>query len=249
MLDIINYIIAGYFGLIIGNFATSFYFRVPRNIPLMGFNYVNSIPPRCSTCNHHLKLKEYIPLFGYIFCNGRCNYCGVKIDFSYFIIEILSLFLSLFCYYSFNFLDWYIIFVLFGIVSLMMSLNLNSSHEVNVKFLIFNIFLAIIYKTLLNLTVYDWVFKIAICSIFYTLYMNISHRNNLGGINLELLKIFLVAFFWFDLNLMIPYALLMIAIYFMYVKFNMKFTKYLYSSSYLLIFFMTIINHLMTSQW
>ena len=79
--------------------------------------------------------------------------------------------------------------------------------------------------------------------------MNISHRNNLGGINLELLKIFLVAFFWFDLNLMIPYALLMIAIYFMYVKFNMKFAKYLYSSSYVLIFFMTIINHLITSQW
>ncbi|WP_236870357.1 prepilin peptidase [Candidatus Bandiella numerosa] len=244
MVDIINYIIAGYFGLIIGNFATSFYFRVPRSVPLMGFNYENPIPPRCSTCNHCLKLKEYIPIFGYIFCKGRCNYCGAKIDFSYFIIEILSLFLSLFCYYSFNFLDWHIIFVLFGIVSLMMYLNLNSSHEVNVKFLIFNIFLAIIYKTLLNLTVYDWVFKIAICSIFYTLYMNMSYRNSLSSINLELLKIFLVAFFWFNLNLMIPYMLLMIAIYFMYVKFKMKFAKYLYSNSYVLIFFMTIINHL-----
>jgi prepilin signal peptidase PulO-like enzyme (type II secretory pathway) len=249
VVDIINYIIAGYFGLIIGNFATSFYFRIPRSVPLMGFNYKNPIPPRCSTCNHYLKLKEYIPIFGYIFCKGRCNYCGAKIDFSYFIIEILALFLSLFCYYSFNFLDWYIIFVLFGIVSLMMSLNLNSSHEVNVKFLIFNIFLAIIYKTLLNLTVYDWVFKIAICSIFYTLYMNMSHRNSLSSINLELLKIFLVAFFWFNLNLMIPYVLLMIVIYFMYVKFKMKFAKYLYSSSYVLIFFMTIINHLITSQW
>jgi len=84
MLDIINYFIAGYFGLIIGNFATSFYFRIPRNISLMGFNYTNSVPPSCSKCSHYLTLKEYIPIFGYVFCKGRCNYCGVKIDFNLF---------------------------------------------------------------------------------------------------------------------------------------------------------------------
>ena len=246
MLDIINYFIAGYFGLIIGNFATSFYFKIPRKISLMGFNYANSIPPSCSKCNHYLKLKEYIPVFGYIFCKGRCNYCGVKIDFNYFIIEIFSLFLSLFCYYNFYFLDWYIIFVLFGIISLIMSFNLCANNKIDVKFLLFNIFLAIIYKTLLSLTIYDWVFKIAICSIFYTLCMNISYRYNFNNIHLELLKIFSVAFFWFDLNLMIPYTLLIAVAYYIYIKYNVQIAKYIYYSSYVLVFLIVIINHLTT---
>ena len=246
IVDIVNYFIAGYFGLIIGNFATSFYFRIPRNISLVGFNYGNSVPPSCSKCNHYLKLKEYIPIYGYIFCKGRCNYCGAKIDFNYFIIEIFSLFLSLFCYYNFYFLDWYIIFVLFGIISLIMSFNLCANNKIDVKFLLFNIFLAIIYKTLLSLTIYDWVFKIAICSIFYTLCMHISYKYNFKNIHLELLKIFSVAFFWFDLNLMIPYALLITATYYIYIKFNMQIAKYIYYGSYVLIFLITIINHLIT---
>ena len=246
IVDIVNYFIAGYFGLIIGNFATSFYFRIPRNISLVGFNYGNSVPPSCSKCNHYLKLKEYIPIYGYIFCKGRCNYCGAKIDFNYFIIEIFSLFLSLFCYYNFYFLDWYIIFILFGVISLIMSLTLYTSNKLDVKFLLFNIFLAIIYKTLLSLTIYDWVFKIAICSIFYTLCMHISYKYNFKNIHLELLKIFSVAFFWFDLNLMIPYALLITATYYIYIKFNMQIAKYIYYGSYVLIFLITIINHLIT---
>ena len=70
--------------------------------------------------------------------------------------------------------------------------------------------------------------------------------NCVNNIHLELLKIFSVAFFWFDLNLMIPYTLLIAAAYYIYIKYNVQIAKYIYYSSYVLVFLIVIINHLTT---
>ncbi len=163
--NIVNYFVAAYFGLIIGNFATSFYFRVPRNLSLWGFNYFGSMPPSCSYCRHPLKVKEYIPIVGYLLCKGQCSYCKAKIDSNYLIIEAFALLLSLFCYSQFYFSDWYLIFVFFGISSLVMSMLLLNHKEVNKNFIFFVVFCGIIYSTLINLGIYDWVFKLAISAI------------------------------------------------------------------------------------
>ncbi len=243
--NVISYIVAAYFGIIIGNFATSFYFRIPRNISLFGLKHINSVSPQCSKCNHYLKLKEYLPIIGFISCKGRCNYCGNKIDICYLIIEIFSLLLSLICYYYFYFLDWYIIFLLFGIVSSIMSLSLYNNINVSFKFIFFSIFLSIIYDTLLNLTIYDWVFKVAISSILYSLYINFSYKYNFKNLDLELIKIILVSFFWFDLLFIIPYTMLLVASYFLYVNLKVMLVRHFYFASYVLIFLTILINHLM----
>ena len=243
--DIVNYIVAIYFGVIIGNFATSFYFRIPKHIPLLGLNHINSVPPRCSKCNHYLKFKEYLPVIWFIICKGRCNYCGEKINVNYLIIEIFSLLLSLFCYHYFYFLDWYVIFLLFGIVSLVMSLSLYDSINVSLKFILFNVFLSIIYSTLVSLTIYDWVFKVAVSAILYSLYTHAYYKYNLKNLDLELVKILLIAFFWFDLLFLIPYTMLLVASYFLYVNLKIRVVRHFYFASYIIIFLTILVNHLM----
>ena len=242
--SIVNYFVAAYFGLIIGNFATSFYFRVPRDISLLGFSCFSSMPPSCSYCRHPLKVKEYIPIVGYLLCKGQCNYCKAKVDSNYLIIEAFALLLSLFCYSQFYFSDWYLIFVFFGISSLVMSMLLLNHKEVNKNFIFFVVFCGIIYSTLINLGIYDWVFKLAISAIIFILIMYSSYRYNLDSTHSELLKILFVAFVWFDLRLMILYALFMLANYFLSMRYKLVFTKYVYCYSYVIIFLIIIVNHL-----
>jgi prepilin signal peptidase PulO-like enzyme (type II secretory pathway) len=242
--NISNYVIAVYFGLVIGNFATSFYFRIPRGITLLGFGYTSPAQPSCSTCGHFLKFKEYIPILGYISCNGRCNYCLTKIDFSYLIIEVFSLILSVFCYSQFYFLDWYIIFMFFGISSLMMSMLLAKGEAVSKEFLLFAIFWGIIYKTLLDLNVYDWVLKLSVVGIISALIMQISHRLHLRNTHFELFKILTTSLIWFDLSLMIPYAIVVISSYFLLNMYSFIIFRYIYNYSYIIIFLITIVNHL-----
>ena len=233
-ISIINYFVAAYFGLIIGNFATSFYFRIPRGLSLLGFSYFGSMPPSCSSCRHPLKVKEYIPIVGYLSCKGRCNYCKAKIDSNYLIIEIFSLFLSLFCYSQFYFLDWYLIFVISGISSLIMSMLLLNHRKVNKNFVFFMIFCGIIYNTLVNLSIYDWVFKLAISAIVFMLIMYTSYRYNLSNTHFELLKILFVVFVWFNLSFMIPYALFILINYFLFSRYKLPFARYICCYSYLI---------------
>lgn len=69
-----------------GNFLTSFYFRIPRSIPLNG----KTNPPMCSTCNIKLKYPDYGPLFYYLFKGRACKICNSPIPAEYFFIELLT---------------------------------------------------------------------------------------------------------------------------------------------------------------
>lgn len=243
-MNIINYLVAIYFGLIMGNFATSFYFRIPRGISLLGFSYFNSIPPNCSSCKHPLKVKEYVPIIGYLLSKGRCNYCEAKIDLNYLIIEIFSLFLSLFCYSQFFFSDWYLIFILLGISSLIASMLLLTNKKVHKSFVFFMVFLAIIYSTLIHANIYGWVFKLAISAIAFVIITHYSYKHNIGNIHFELLKILFVAFVWFDLGLMLFYTLFILVSYILSFRYNLSVARYVCCYSYLIIFLIIMINHL-----
>lgn len=81
-------IIAAFFGLLFGNYATTFYHRLPLNKPINGFSDRKGIRPHCSKCKHPLKFYEYYPVIGWIYTRFKCRHCGFKIDMKYFYLEI-----------------------------------------------------------------------------------------------------------------------------------------------------------------
>jgi prepilin signal peptidase PulO-like enzyme (type II secretory pathway) len=85
-ITIASYIFAFFVSLWFGNFITSFYFRIPRGIPLNG----KSHPPMCSTCGVKLKYPDYGPLYYYLFRGKCCKICGAKIPSEYFFIELFT---------------------------------------------------------------------------------------------------------------------------------------------------------------
>lgn len=43
----------------------------------------------CAVCGHQLAALDLIPIFSYIFLQGKCRYCGKKISPRYMIVEIV----------------------------------------------------------------------------------------------------------------------------------------------------------------
>ena len=82
------YLLAGIYGLIIGNYLTSAYFRIPRNIPINGLNNNIGKAPHCSVCKHKLKFYEYFPVLNWFSTWFKCNYCLAPIDPAYMGLEI-----------------------------------------------------------------------------------------------------------------------------------------------------------------
>ena len=258
---IINLLVAIYFGLFFGNVATSIYYRLPRNLQLLGFGSKTSLPPRCSVCQHLLKFKEYVPIFGYIMSKGKCNYCGVDINREYLFLEVFTVILSVFLCYNFIFLDWYIIFLSFGVAAALSFLFLQKKNTLSNKVFFFIIFVGLIYDTLFNQEIYNWLFKIAVILILYTLSQRKQRLNFLLNQYYENIKICIAGFIWFDHHLMIMYPLIVLLSFITVLVDNSfasklplngrnkpplkKLGMLVFSMSYMVIFFIVLINHLL----
>lgn len=83
-------------GLCIGSFLTICINRLP-----LGQSIV-SPPSHCPSCQTHLKPLDLIPILSYFLFGRTCRYCGKSISFRYAIVESLTAFLFLWCYFIFG---------------------------------------------------------------------------------------------------------------------------------------------------
>lgn len=81
-------------GVLLGSFLNVVIYRLPRGESLI-------FPPsHCPQCDHKIRFRENIPVFSYIFLQGKCAACKNRIPIRYFIVELLVplLLSSLFIY-------------------------------------------------------------------------------------------------------------------------------------------------------
>ena len=81
------------FGACIGSFLNVLIIKLP-----LKESFLNANRSKCPSCSHTIYWYHNIPLVSYIFLRAKCSYCGVKISFQYFLIELLSGLITLFLY-------------------------------------------------------------------------------------------------------------------------------------------------------
>ncbi len=107
-MDWFGVFIAAVFGLVLGNYTTTVYHRLPLKKPINGISKVYGIKPHCSNCNYELKVYEYYPVLSWISTGFKCNYCGIAIDKMYFALELGGMLISLAYYQYFKLNESYI---------------------------------------------------------------------------------------------------------------------------------------------
>lgn len=95
-MKIFYYFIFAISGLIIGSFLNVIIYRLPRKISIL--------KPRsfCPNCNSKIRLYDNIPIFSYIFLNGKCRVCKHKISIRYPVVEFLTSLLFVLNYHYFS---------------------------------------------------------------------------------------------------------------------------------------------------
>lgn len=85
---------------IMGAFFGSFFTLAVYRLPLKkNITYERSF---CPNCNHKLGAFDLVPVFSYIFLGGKCRYCKEKIKIRYLLLEVLSGFVFVLAYLSYN---------------------------------------------------------------------------------------------------------------------------------------------------
>lgn len=103
----IFYFLAIIFALPFGSFAGVLIYRIPKKESI--------IKPRsrCISCGYELKFRNLIPIFSYLFQNGKCVKCGKKIGINLLLVEIGMLILFLVSVFiSKNYIELFLLLLL-----------------------------------------------------------------------------------------------------------------------------------------
>lgn len=162
----LSYIVLLLFGILIGNFTTTIFYRLPRNITISGFDQKLTKPPFCSSCGHLLRFYEYLPILSWFSTFGKCNYCHIPITKSYIALEILIGVTALILYNLFG-SDLELFFLYFCFTTLViLNIFIYSKHNfVPIEISLSVIVLGMIYRTLVDQEILLWLTSISCASI------------------------------------------------------------------------------------
>lgn len=95
--DILINFLVFFLGSMLGSFVAAVSYRIPLN------QDIATKRSSCPKCNHVLSALDLIPIFSFLFLQGKCRYCNQEISKRYVIIEITQGFLFLLIYNRFGF--------------------------------------------------------------------------------------------------------------------------------------------------
>ncbi|MBO7563836.1 MAG: prepilin peptidase [Clostridiales bacterium] len=81
---IMNVILAGMFGAVIGSFTNVCIYRIPEGRTIVKGHSM------CMTCSHELGALDLVPIFSWLCLGGKCRYCKTPISSRYIKIESLT---------------------------------------------------------------------------------------------------------------------------------------------------------------
>ena len=163
---IISYLITFLFGTLIGNFTTTIFHRLPRNIMISGFDKKLTQPPFCSNCGHILRFYEYLPILSWFSTFGKCNYCHIAITKSYIALEILIGLIAIILYYLFGQnLEYFFIYFCFATLVILNIFIYLKHNFVPINITLGIIALGIIYRTLTDQEILLWVTSLSLAAI------------------------------------------------------------------------------------
>ena len=84
-------------GLAFGSFLNVCIYRLPRGLSV--------IHPRsaCPSCKNPIAIYDNVPVLSWLILRGHCRHCKTRISTRYLVVELLTAFLFLACYWHFGF--------------------------------------------------------------------------------------------------------------------------------------------------
>lgn len=136
-------------GLAVGNYATSFVYRLPKaESPFTKHPY-------CGGCGTMLQPKDLFPAVSWLLLRGKCRYCAMEIPAVYFWTEIFCAAIFMLGAFSLGFSEAYMLAIVAGAcVVTLWGLELRV-RKIFYILLIIIAAIGVIYRTLLDGTIYN----------------------------------------------------------------------------------------------
>ena len=113
----LTYLIVLIFGLILGSFFNVLIHRIPKSIQSAKkeslFSAISFPKSYCPKCKKSLSILHNLPIISWLFLLGKCYFCKAKISIRYPLVEFLSAFIFLFCFWQYGVTTEFFLWLIF----------------------------------------------------------------------------------------------------------------------------------------
>lgn len=138
-------------GLGFGGYSTMGAYRLPRGERWIG------VKPRCLHCNHVLVLKDFFPIFSYLWNKNQCKYCGGLIECQpvYLYVEVATVVFCVTSFLAFGFNEIYLLVMALGVLAALITAMDMDKHFVSGKLVIVLFVTGILYRGIDDPSIYN----------------------------------------------------------------------------------------------
>ena len=113
----LTYLVVLIFGLILGSFFNVLIHRIPKSIQSAKneslFKAISFPKSYCPKCKKGLFVVHNLPIISWLFLLGKCYFCKAKISSRYPLVELLSAFIFLFCFWQYGVTSEFFLWLIF----------------------------------------------------------------------------------------------------------------------------------------
>lgn len=144
----LGYLFAAILGLGWGSYATMATYRFPRGETWGGKK------PRCPSCGHELKFKDFAPIWAFVVNRGKCKFCGVPVTPVYLCTELYCLLVFLLSFAVFGFSEQFLLVSTIGVFITILTITELESRVIPDKALLLLLLVGSVYRTFMDHSIY-----------------------------------------------------------------------------------------------
>ncbi|HLD77161.1 MAG TPA: prepilin peptidase [Rickettsiales bacterium] len=221
-------ILSAIFGAIFGSYSTLFAHRLPIGESCFGRYFGKK--SHCPQCGSTIRTRELIPLINWFFTLGRCSKCKTKIPLSHLFIELSCTILFVLCYLKFSFSELFIIYAISCAVCVILLVTDFKNKIFPYQLLIFLAMLGIAARILIDQSIIDMIFSLALGVVLAAIFYQIIHKKTSGLFAsathfYDFLKFILIVSIFLPIVDFLLYFFVVIIIFSIMIIFNITTTK------------------------
>jgi leader peptidase (prepilin peptidase)/N-methyltransferase len=147
------YLVVFIFGLIFGSFFNVLIHRIPKSIQSPKkeslFSAISFPKSYCPKCKKGLFVVHNLPIISWLFLLGKCYFCKAKISIRYPLVELLSGFIFLFCFWQYGMTaEFFLWLIFFSILLILFFIDLETfflTDCLTIPLLLIGIFKSLLY--------------------------------------------------------------------------------------------------------
>ena len=95
IIEVLNWAVVLFLGVVLGSFATAIAYRIPRGISIFHDSDSGKLlkvsRSACVYCHTQLTARDLVPVLSWVTSKGRCRHCGGKVSVRYPLIELATM--------------------------------------------------------------------------------------------------------------------------------------------------------------